>query len=159
MEVYARVRRLVQVDGISQREAARPFGLSRQTVKKLLAYSIPPGYARKKPVARPKLRPWLGLIGQILEDDPQQPKKQRHTAKRIYGRLKEEHAFTGGYTIVKDYVREARVRRKEVFVPLAHPPGEAQADFGEAQVVIGGVEQKAHSVSLRFRSHLQILAF
>ncbi len=144
MDVYARVRRAVQVDGISVRRTARDFGLSRKTVRKMLAYSVPPGYQRKKPVARPKLGPWLGVIDQILEDDESQPKKQRHTAKRIYDRLKEEHSFTGGYTIVKDYVREARLRHKEVFVPLAHPPGDAQADFGEALVVIVGEEQKAH---------------
>ena len=144
MEVYGRVRRAVQVEGMSVRQAAREFGLSRKTVRKMLEFSAPPGYQRKKPVARPKLGPWLGLIDQILEDDEAQPKKQRHTAKRIYDRLKEEHAFPGGYTIVKDYVREARVRHKEVFVPLAHPPGEAQVDFGEALVVVGGVEQKGH---------------
>jgi transposase len=129
---------------MSVRRTAREFGLSRKTVRKMLAFSVPPGYQRKKPVARPKLGPWLGVIDQILEDDESQPKKQRHTAKRIYDRLKEEHSFTGGYTIVKDYVREARLRHKEVFVPLAHPPGDAQADFGEALVVIGGAEQKAH---------------
>jgi transposase len=54
------------------------------------------------------------------------------------------HGFTGGYTIVKDYVRERRRRGREMFVPLHHPPGHAQADFGEAAVVIGGVEQTAH---------------
>ena len=144
MEVYARVRRAVQVDGMSIRQAAREFGLSRKTIRKMLAYSVPPGYERKKPVLRPKLGPWLGIIDQILEDDKSQPKKQRHTAKRIRDRLKEEHGFGGGYTIVKDYVREARLRHKEVFVPLAHPPGDAQVDFGEALVAIGGVEQKAH---------------
>ena len=129
---------------MSIREAARQFGLARKTIRKMLAYSIPPGYARKKPVVKPKLGPWLGIIDQILEDDKSQHKKQRHTAKRIWERLKAEHAFTGGYTVVKDYVRDARVRHKEVFVPLAHPPGDAQADFGEALVVIAGVEQKAH---------------
>jgi transposase len=144
VEVYARVRRAVQVDGMSIRQAAREFGLSRKTIRKMLAYSVPPGYERKKPVLRPKLGPWLGIIDQILEDDKSQPKKQRHTAKRIRDRLKEEHGFGGGYTIVKDYVREARLRHKEVFVPLAHPPGDAQVDFGEALVAIGGVEQKAH---------------
>ena len=144
VEVYARVRRAVQVDGMSVRRAAREFGLSRKTIRKMLAFSVPPGYQRTKPVARPKLGPWLGVVDQILQDDESQPKKQRHTAQRIYDRLKEEHAFTGGYTIVKDYVRDARLRHKEVFVPLAHPPGEAQADFGEALVVIGGVEQKGH---------------
>ena len=148
MEVYARVRRAIQVDGMSQREAARQFGLARKTIRKMLAFSIPPGYGRKKPVVKPKLGPWLGIIDQILEDDKTQPKKQRHTAKRIWDRLKVEHAFTGGYTVVKDYVREARVRHKEVFVPLVHPPGDAQADFGEALVVIAGVEQKAHFLCL-----------
>jgi transposase len=77
-------------------------------------------------------------------EDQSQPKKQRHTAKRIWDRLKVEHGFGGGYTVVKDYVRQARVRHKEVFVPLADPPGDAQVDFGEALVVIGGIEQKAH---------------
>ena len=144
MEVYARVRRAVQVDGMSIRQAAREFGLSRKTIRKMLQFSLPPGYERKKPVARPKLGPWLGIIDQILIDDPSQPKKQRHTAKRIFDRLKAEHGFSGGYTIVKDYVREARLRHKEVYIPLAHAPGNAQADFGEALVVIGGVEQKAH---------------
>lgn len=144
MEVYARVRRAVQVDGMSIRQAAREFGLSRKSIRKILRFSLPPGYERKKPVLRPKLGPWLGIIDQILVDDKIQPKKQRHTAKRIFDRLKAEHAFSGGYTIVKDYVRQARLTHKEVFVPLAHPPGDAQADFGEALVVIGGVEQKAH---------------
>src|SRR4051794_9423780 len=129
---------------MSIREAARQFGLARKTIRKMLAYSVPPGYGRKKPVVRPKLGPWLGIIDQILEEDQSQPRKQRHTAKRIWDRLKAEHSFSGGYTVVKDYVREARVRHKEVFVPLVHPPGDAQADFGEALVVIAGMEQKAH---------------
>jgi transposase len=144
VEVYARVRRAVQVDGMSIREASRQFGLSRKTIRKMMQFSLPPGYERKKPVVRPKLGPWLGIIDQILVDDQSQPKKQRHTAKRIFDRLKAEHAFGGGYTIVKDYVRQARLQHKEVFVPLAHPPGDAQGDFGEALVVIAGVEQKAH---------------
>lgn len=144
MELYARIRRAVQVEGKSQRETAREFGLARKTVRKMLEFSVPPGYRRNKPVRRPKLGPWLGVIDQILEEDESQPKKQRHTAKRIWDRLKTEHSFSGGYTIVKDYVREARLRHKEVFVPLAHPPGEGQADFGEALAVIGGQQQKAH---------------
>ena len=62
----------------------------------------------------------------------------------MFERLRDEHGFTGGYTIVKDYIREHRRRGREMFVPLHHPPGHAQADFGEATVVIGGVEQTAH---------------
>ena len=84
MEVYARVRRAVQVDGMSIRRAAREFGLSRKTIRKMLLFSLPPGYERKKPVERPKLGPWLGVIDQILVDDQSQPREQRHTAKRIW---------------------------------------------------------------------------
>jgi transposase len=144
VELYARVRRAVLVEGRSQRVVAREFGLARKTVRKMLEYSVPPGYQRQKPVRRPKLDPWLGVIDAILEDDKQRPRKQRHTAKRIFDRLHAEHAFTGGYTIVKDYVRSSKIGGQEMFVPRTHAPGEAQADFGEALVVIAGVEQKAH---------------
>ena len=99
---------------------------------------------RQKPVRRPKLGPWQGVIGAILEEDKLSPRKQRHTAKRIFERLTAEHAYSGGYTIVKDYVRSSKIGGREMFIPLTHAPGEAQADFGEAQVVIAGVEQKAH---------------
>ena len=105
---------------------------ARTTVRKMLGYSIPPGYRRKEPAKRPKLGPWIGVIDAILEEDKTKPAKQRHTAKRIFDRLRAEHAFPGGYTIVKDYVRAATLRRREMFVPLAHAPGTAQADFGEA---------------------------
>jgi transposase len=123
---------------------ALEFGVARETVRKMLRYAVPPGYRREQAVKRPKLGPWLGVIDAILQDDQNQPKKQRHTAKRIFDRLREEHRYTGGYTVVKDYVRRQRVRKQEMFVPLTHSPGEAQADFGEARVVIAGVEQKAH---------------
>ena len=144
MEIYGRVRRAVRVEGRSQRAVAREFGLSRETVRKMLQFAVPPGYQRQQPVKKPKLGPWLGVIDAILNDDKQRPAKQRHTAKRIFERLKEEHQFTGGYTIVKNYVRAATLRSREMFVPLVHPAGEAQVDFGEALVVIAGVEQKAH---------------
>ena len=148
MEIYGRVRRAVRVEGRSQRAVARDFGLSRETVRKMLQYAAPPGYQRQQPIKRPKLGPWLGVIDAILEDDKQRPAKQRHTAKRIFERLREEHGFTGGYTIVKDYVRSVELHSREVFIPLTHAPGEAQADFGEALVVIAGVEQKAHYLAM-----------
>ncbi len=135
VELYAEVRRSVYVEGLSERGAARRFGLARETVRKMLRYSVPPGYRRAHPVRCPKLDGFTGVIDQILGDDQQRPKKQRHTAKRIWERLRAEHAFTGGYTIVKDYVREQALGGQEMFVPLAHPPGDAQADFGEALVV------------------------
>jgi len=144
VDVYLRVRQAVMVEGMSVREASRVFGLHRDTVRKMLAYSVPPGYRRKSPPRRPKLEAYTGVIDRILDDDHRVPKKQRHTAKRIFERLRDEYGFDGGYTVVKDYVREHRQRTREMFVPLSHPPGHAQCDFGEALVVIGGVQQKAH---------------
>ena len=132
------------VEGMSIREAARTFGLHRDTVRKMTAYSAPPGYRRQVPPRRPKLESFTGVIDRILESDLSVPRKQRHTAKRIFERLRDEYGFGGQYTIVKDYVREHRRRSQEMFVPLSHAPGHAQCDFGEAVVIIGGVEQKAH---------------
>ena len=144
VDVYLRIRRAVMVEGMSVREAPRVFGLHRGTVREMLAYSVPPGYRRQGPPRRPKLESFTGVIDRILEDDHRVPRKQRHTAKRIFERLRDEYGFDGGYTIVKDYVREHRRRTREMFVPLFHPPGHAQCDFGESLVVIAGVEQKAH---------------
>ena len=144
VDVYLRVRRGVMADGMSIREASRVFSLHRDTVRKMLAYSVPPGYRRQTPPKRPKLETFTGVIDRILEDDLRRLRKQRHTAKRIFERLRDEYGFDGGYTTVKDYVRENRRQTREMFVPLSHPPGHAQCDFGEALVVIGGVEQKAH---------------
>lgn len=144
MELYAQVRRSVVVEGLSEREAAKRFGLARETVRKMLRYATPPGYQRRKPARRPKLGPFTGIIDQILIDDREQHRKQRHTAKRIFDRLRDEHGFAGGYSSVKEYVREKKLGGQEMFVPLTHPPGDAQADFGEAVVVINGVQRKAH---------------
>ena len=144
VEVYASVRRFVHLEGNSQREAAKVFGLSRDTVSKMCRFSVPPGYTRTKPVGKPKLGTLLPMIDAILEADRTAPVRQRHTAKRIFERLRDEYGYGGGLTVVKDYVRIARGRQRETFVPLAHPPGHAQADFGEAIGVIGGVRQKIH---------------
>jgi transposase len=144
VELYAAVRKFVLIDGHSRREAARVFGLSRDTVIKMCRYSSPPGYVRQKPPARPKLGPLVPVIDAILEADRSAPPKQRHTAKRIFERLRDEYGFLGGYTVVKDYVRLSRSRSREVFIPLAHPPGHAQVDFGECVAVIGGVTMKLH---------------
>jgi len=144
VELYGRVRRACHVDGMSERAAGRFFGIDRKTVSKILKHSVPPGYRRESPPVRPKLDPFIGIIDQILEGDKSRIKKQRHTAKRIYERLRDEHGFTGGITIVTDYVREKKRRTREVFVPLSHAPGHAQVDFGEALGVIGGVQRKLH---------------
>ena len=144
VESYAAVRRFVFVEGHSRREAARVFGLSRETVGKMCRFSLPPGYTRKEPATKPKLGPLLPVIDAILVADQTAPTKQRHTAKRIFERLRDEHGFAGGYTVVKDHVRLCRARSRETFVPLAHPPGHAQVDFGEAVAIIAGVRRKIH---------------
>jgi transposase len=144
VETYAAVRRFVFVEGKSRREAARVFGLSRETVAKMCRYSVPPGYMRTKDPEKPKLGPLLPVIDAILESDKTAPPKQKHTAKRIFERLRIEHSFSGGYTVVKDYVRLARMRAREMFVPLVHPPGHAQVDFGECIGVIGDVRTTLH---------------
>ena len=141
---YEAVRRAVFVEGLSRSEAAKRFGKDPRTIKKMCTFSAPPGYRRSRPPARPKLDPFLGVIDAILAADLHAPVKQRHTARRIFERLRDEHGYQGGNTSVKDYVRGARVTAREMFVPLIHPPGHAQVDFGEAVAVIGGVRQKIH---------------
>src|SRR3954452_3871769 len=143
-EGYAAVRHFVFIEGNSRREAARVFGLSRETIAKMCRFSLPPGYTRTKPVAKPKLGPMLPVIDAILEADRSAPAKQRHTAKRIFERLRDEHGYAGGYTVVKDHVRIGRARGREPFAPLAPPPAQAQVDFGEAVATIGGVHRKIH---------------
>src|SRR3954469_12385437 len=130
VDLYARVRRACHVEGMSQRQAARVFGIDPKTVAKMLRFAVPPGYRRSKPPVRPKLDPLLPVIDRILEEDRGRPRKQRHTARRIFERLKAEHGFAGGETIVKDYVRERRLRGQEMFVPLVDPPRHRPAALG-----------------------------
>ena len=120
VEVYAAVRQFVFLDCHSRREAARVFGLSRETVSKMCRYSLPPGYTRTKAVAKPKLGPLVPVIDAILEVDWAAPVKHRHTAKRIFERLRDEHGYGGGYTVMKDYLRLARARGKETFIRHCH---------------------------------------
>jgi transposase len=141
---YDLVRRMYYHENVSRREISRRTGYHRQTINKMLRYSQPPGYRRAGPAHKPKIGPFTAIIDEILQSDGHRPRKQRHTAKRIFERLLEEHGFTGGYTIVKDYVREKRLRLKEVFFPLEQRPGTSQIDFGTARVILGGHEQEAH---------------
>ena len=144
MDLYLKVRHAHFEEGLSGRQIARDFGISRDSVSKMLAYSEPPGYRRTAAIRRPKLDAFTGQIDQWLGEDKVRSRKQRHTAKRIYERLRDECGFGGGYTIVKDYVRTKKRGSREMFVPLSHPPGHGQADFGEALVDIGSVERKAY---------------
>ncbi|QDU59610.1 Integrase core domain protein [Planctomycetes bacterium Pan216] len=142
MEWWTEVRRRVLTGELSKRGACREYDLGWHTLTKILAHAEPPGYRLSRPRKRPKLEPFLPIIHRILEEDGKQPPKQRHTAKRIFERLRDEHGYDGGETIVKDAVRAWRQSRREVFVPLSHPPGEAQVDFGEATVRLAGEPTK-----------------
>jgi transposase len=144
VELYSKVRIAVLRDGLSAREAARRFGIDRGTVAKMVGHSVPLGYRQGRPRVRPKLDAHAAFIDEVLKFDLAAPKKQRHTILRIFERLRDERGFDGGYTTVRDYVRPRRLLLKEAFVPLTHPPGHAQADFGEAWAVLGGVRRKVH---------------
>src|SRR5437879_5717783 len=113
VELYAKVRYAVRIEGLSERAAARRFGIDPRTVSKMLAFSVPPGYRRTKAPVRPKLDGFIAIIDRIPIEDKGRPKKQQHTAKRIFERLRDEHGFTGGITIVKDYVAGWRQRAQE----------------------------------------------
>lgn len=136
--LWAEIRRRVLAGEISKRHACREYDLHWQTLTKILRQAEPPAFRATRPRRRPKLGPFLPVLHQILEADRAQPRKQRHTAERIYQRLRDEHGYAGCRSIVRAAVADWKRSRAEVFVPLAHPPGEAQADFGEAQVVIAG---------------------
>jgi transposase len=138
MERWAEIRRRVLADGLSGRAACREYKIHWKTLQRVLSNPEPPGYRRTRPRRPSILDPLLAVVHQILEDDKKAPKKQRHTAARIFERLKAEHGYKGGQTTVKDAVRAWRRGHAEVFVPLAHPPGEAQVDFGEAEVTLDG---------------------
>jgi transposase len=144
MQVWTEIRRRVLVEKVPKRQICREYQISHHTLEKMLQNVEPPGYQQspgERP--RPKLGPFLGVIDQILEDDQTAPKKQRHTAKRIFERLRDEHGCSGSESQVRALVAKRRGRHAEVFVPLAQPPGEAQFDFGEAVVEIAGIRMKA----------------
>ena len=138
MEIWAEIRRRVLVDGLSKRAACRAYNIHWDTLKKILEHAEPPGYRRTVPRPRPTLDPFLPVIHQIIKDDKKAPRKQRHTARRIFERLRDEYGYTGGLTVVKEAVAAGRLHSAEVFVPLAHRPGEAQVDFGQAEVTLDG---------------------
>ena len=138
VDEYNEVRRLRFVEGLSARRIAKRTGFHRKTVKKILALGGPPGYQRTSEPRRPVLGAIIAIIDEILESDQAAPPKQRHTAQRIYDRLKTEHGYRGDPTQVRQYVSQARALRQEAYVPLEFGPGEAQVDWGEAQVIEEG---------------------
>jgi len=141
MEQWARVRRKILIEKRSKRSVMKEEELHWETLQKMLAHSTPPGYRRSKNPKR-KVDAYRDWIAEVLRSDMEVPRKQRHSAKRIWDRLREEHDFDGGYTVVKEVVAELKMLKQEVFVPLSHRPGEAQVDFGHALVNEDGVLSK-----------------
>jgi len=143
MDEWTEIRRKVLVEGASKRSIHRDYGIGHQALAKILANAEPPGYQMAEIRRKPVLGPHLATIEAILADDKEAPPKQRHTARRIFERLRDEHGYTGCYSQVQTAVKNAKAYSKEAFVPLSHPPGHAQFDFGEATVEIDGERTKA----------------
>jgi transposase len=137
MQRWADIRRRVLVENVSKRQILRETGMHWRTLEKVLANPEPPAYRAPTPRARPKLGPYLDRVSRILDEDDGCPRKQRHTAKRVFDRIVAE-GYEGGYTAVKKAVRDLKRIRREVFVPLIHRPGEAQVDFGYALAQVAG---------------------
>ena len=100
VDLYLKVRHAVRIEGLSERAAARRFGIDPRTVNKMMKFSVPPGYVRKKPPAKPKLDPFIVVIDGILGDDKLRPKKQQHTARRLFNR-------GDGYALIGGAIRRA----------------------------------------------------
>ncbi len=152
VELFAAIRRDARVEELSIRELARRHGVHRRTVRQALAAAQPPSRKRSAR-SSPRLDPFKEAIDAMLRADLDAPRKQRHTATRILARLIEEHDADGlSYSTVRDYVRVRRAqvdleagRRVLAFVAQEHAPGEdAEVDFGEVWVVLGGVRTKCH---------------
>jgi transposase len=143
MEQWSEIRRRVLVLKESKRSVCREYNIHWDTLQKILQHSDPPGYRMSVPRKKRSLEAFVPVIEQILRDDRNAPRKQWHTAKRIFERLKAEHGYSGGYTVIKDAVRAWHNQHGEVFVPLLHAPGEAQVDFGQAEIEWKGVRWTA----------------
>lgn len=142
MDKWTKIRQDILVDGMSRREACRKYNLNFRTIQKVLKCSEPPDRPQEVDRAKPKIGPFVSLIHEMLESDKTAHAKQRHTGKRIFERLRDEHGYTGGITVVRDEIRRYKRAAAEVFMPLSHPPGAAQFDFGEARAIYRGREIK-----------------
>ncbi len=127
MDQWIELRRKIRNEEVSLRQLERDTGIHRQTLRKIRDNSQPPGYQRTRPIPKSKIGPYINCIKAIIEADKEVHKKQHHTAKRIWEILQSE-GFTGGYTIVKDAVRQIKKTSKKIFMPLSQRPGEALSD-------------------------------
>ncbi|UCG04844.1 MAG: IS21 family transposase [Desulfobacterales bacterium] len=142
VDQYSYIRTAHRVYGKKIKQIARETGHSKNTIKKVLRgeYS---GYKPRLKQPYPILGPYLKIIDKWLEEDKQRPKKQRHTAVRVYHRLKAEYDFQGAETTVRRYVREAKLRlgvgSRQVFIP-SDPQAdiEAEVDWGRCHAILGG---------------------
>jgi transposase len=134
MHDWTDIRHRVLKLGVSKRAICRETGLHHATLKKILEYPAPPGYRQTVPRAAPKLGPHIEWIKGLLITDRTVHKKQRHTARRIFHRLRDERGYVGGETVVKELVRELSRTTAEVFMPLSQLPSQAQVDFFQALV-------------------------
>lgn len=143
MKLHEQIRRARECEELSVRELARRFHVHRRDVRQALASAVRP---ERKAVVRaaPALDRWKPTIDGWLEADRTAPRKQRHTARRVWQRLVEEHGAQVGESTVRRYVAEVRRRMDvpliEVMVPQDHPLGaEAEVDFGTATICLAGV--------------------
>ena len=125
---FGQIRRAHR-DGMSIRAIARTFHHSRRCVRQALRSPEPQPYARTSEPQAPKLGAFKTLIDQILDEDQQAPRKQRHTAAQVFRRLRDKHDYSGGYDQVRRYIGGRRRRSTETFIPLSHDP-----EIGRAHV-------------------------
>lgn len=144
MEIYEKIRYYQAHTEYSQRKVAELLGISRNTVKKYwkgqaVPWERKPGSGRRNDIITADVK---AFIAACMEADRNVPRKQRHTAHRIYERLVRELGFEGCEASVRRTVAEMRGTARDVFVPLAYEPAEAlQIDWGEVTVVLAGVKQ------------------
>ena len=139
-------------EGWSIRRLAKVLAINRITVRKALAATEIPRYRLSVEKPAPIMGPMKGLIEQWLKEDANRPREQRHTARRIYRRLMEEHQFPGSESSVRKCVQKLRGEGAEVFIPLEAEAGKmGQVDWGTADVLIAGVETTLHLFVLRLR--------
>jgi transposase len=154
VELFEQIRRDRDREGLSIRALARRHGVHRRAVRQALASPLPP--VKRSPQGRPapRLGAYRAIIDAWLEADREAPRKQRHTAKRVWRRLVDEHGVDVAETTVRDYVRQRRRAMGwpvgEVFVPQVHAPGAgAQVDWGAADVVLAGSLTRVHVFLMR----------
>lgn len=160
MELWSAVRHALFVEKISKREACRRFGLNFRTIQKIFCNETPRRYERVN-LSCPKIAPYLSFIEGYLSENKSLPAKQQHNSKRIFERLRDEQNYPFSYRTVCKVVAQLRTVGKPLFIPLFHPRGQAQFDFGFAYAEIGGVRQQVAfaAMSLPYSNVRYVQAF